>query len=161
MKLAALCCTFRRPHTLGQLIESYLRQDYPRELRELIILDDAGQYENQSGVGWQLVSIPRRFPATSASCIRRWGRPAAPAVRGRCRPCRTATGAPSMNYTYNTPGTYIFEFGSSAADPLGSGSGQFDSVVITVSARMAQVVRPQRSSYHMVNSVISCPIRLP
>ena len=41
MKLAALCCTFRRPHTLGQLIESYLRQDYPRELRELIILDDA------------------------------------------------------------------------------------------------------------------------
>ncbi|MCA9175168.1 MAG: glycosyltransferase family 2 protein, partial [Planctomycetales bacterium] len=61
MKLAALCCTFRRPHTLGQLIESYLRQDYPRELRELIILDDAGQYENQSGDGWQLVTIPRRF----------------------------------------------------------------------------------------------------
>ena len=61
MKLAALCCTFRRPHTLGQLIESYLRQDYPPELRELIILDDAGQYENQSGDGWQLISISRRF----------------------------------------------------------------------------------------------------
>ena len=61
MKLAALCCTFRRPHTLGQLIESYLRQDYPPELRELIILDDAGQYENQSGEGWRLVSIPARF----------------------------------------------------------------------------------------------------
>lgn len=61
MKLAALCCTYHRPHTLGQLIECYLRQDYPPELRELVILDDAGQYENQSGDGWQLVSIPRRF----------------------------------------------------------------------------------------------------
>lgn len=61
MKLAALCCTFRRPHTLGQLIESFLRQDYPAELRELVILDDAGQYENQSGEGWRLVSIPTRF----------------------------------------------------------------------------------------------------
>ena len=61
MKLAALCCTFRRPHTLGQLIESYLRQDYPAELRELVILDDAGQYDNQSGDGWRLVSIPTRF----------------------------------------------------------------------------------------------------
>lgn len=61
MKLAALCCTYLRPQTLGQLIESFLRQDYPRELRELVILDDAGQYENQEGDGWRLVSIPRRF----------------------------------------------------------------------------------------------------
>ena len=61
MKLAALCCTFRRPHTLGQLIECFLRQDYPSELRELIILDDAGQYENQAGDSWFLVSIPMRF----------------------------------------------------------------------------------------------------
>lgn len=61
MKLAALCCTFRRPHTLGQLVESFLRQDYPAELRELVILDDAGRYENQSGDGWRLVSIPSRF----------------------------------------------------------------------------------------------------
>lgn len=61
MKLAALCCTFRRPHSLGELIESFLRQDYPRELRELVILDDAGQYCHQRGDGWQLVSIPRRF----------------------------------------------------------------------------------------------------
>lgn len=61
MKLAALCCTFRRPHTLGQLVESFLRQDYPAELRELVILDDAGQYDNQTGDGWCLVSIPTRF----------------------------------------------------------------------------------------------------
>lgn len=61
MKLAALCCTYLRPAGLGQLIECFLRQDYPCELRELIILDDAGQYENQSGDGWRLVSIPNRF----------------------------------------------------------------------------------------------------
>jgi len=61
MKLAALCCTYRRPHLLGQLIESFRRQDYPRALRELVILDDAGQYENQEGDGWRLISIPRRF----------------------------------------------------------------------------------------------------
>jgi glycosyltransferase involved in cell wall biosynthesis len=61
MKLAALCCTYLRPGTLGQLIESFLRQDYPSENRELVILDDAGQYDNQEGDGWRLVSIPRRF----------------------------------------------------------------------------------------------------
>ena len=61
MKLAALCCTYLRPRSLGELIECFLRQDYPRELRELVILDDAGQYENQSGDGWRLVSIPHRF----------------------------------------------------------------------------------------------------
>lgn len=61
MKLSALCCTYLRPEMLGRLIECFLRQDYPKELRELVILDDAGQYDNQSGDGWQLVSIPRRF----------------------------------------------------------------------------------------------------
>jgi hypothetical protein len=61
MKLAALCCTYLRPQGLCQLIECFLRQDYPRELRELVILDDAGQYENQEGDGWRLISIPSRF----------------------------------------------------------------------------------------------------
>ncbi|MCZ2341702.1 MAG: hypothetical protein LC104_07885 [Bacteroidales bacterium] len=61
MKLAALCCTFHRPHLLGHLIESFLRQDYPRTHRELIILDDAGQYDNQAGDGWRLISVPARF----------------------------------------------------------------------------------------------------
>jgi glycosyltransferase involved in cell wall biosynthesis len=61
MKLAVLCCAYRRPYLLGQLGESFLRQDYPREFRQLVVLDDAGQYGNQSGDGWQLVSIPARF----------------------------------------------------------------------------------------------------
>ncbi|WP_425619233.1 glycosyltransferase [Anatilimnocola sp. NA78] len=61
MKLAALCCTFRRSHLLGELIESFLRQTYPSDLRELIILDDAGEYGNQQGEGWRIISLPRRF----------------------------------------------------------------------------------------------------
>lgn len=61
MKLAALCCTYRRAHTLGHLIESYLRQDYPSELRELVILDDAGEYGDRQGDGWRIVSVPQRY----------------------------------------------------------------------------------------------------
>ena len=61
MKLAAICCTYLRPTMLGHLIECFRRQDYPLENRELIILDDAGQYRNQEGDGWRLVSYPRRF----------------------------------------------------------------------------------------------------
>ena len=61
MKLAALCCTYLRPDGLGQLIECFNRQDYPLDQRELVILDDAGQYENQSGEGWRLLSVPNRF----------------------------------------------------------------------------------------------------
>jgi hypothetical protein len=61
MKLTAFCCTYLRPALLGQLIECFQRQDYPRESRELVILDDAGQYEHQSGDGWRLISVPQRF----------------------------------------------------------------------------------------------------
>lgn len=60
-KIACLCCTYMRPHLLGESIECFLRQDYPAERRELIVLDDAGQYEEQEGDGWRIVSIARRF----------------------------------------------------------------------------------------------------
>jgi glycosyltransferase involved in cell wall biosynthesis len=60
-QLSVCCCTWNRPQMLGELIYSYLIQDYPPELRELIILDDGGQYENEKGDGWQLISFPRRF----------------------------------------------------------------------------------------------------
>jgi glycosyltransferase involved in cell wall biosynthesis len=62
MKIAAVCCTFLRPRQLGHLIHCFLRQDYPAEKRELVILDDAGQYGNQEGDGWRLVSAPHRYP---------------------------------------------------------------------------------------------------
>jgi glycosyltransferase involved in cell wall biosynthesis len=61
MKLAAICCTYVRPKALAAVIECFLRQDYPVELRELIVLDDAGQYANQAGNRWRLVSSPVRF----------------------------------------------------------------------------------------------------
>lgn len=61
MKLAAVCCTYKRPKELATAIECFLRQDYPAELRELIVLDDAGQYDHQSGEGWRLVSTAVRF----------------------------------------------------------------------------------------------------
>jgi len=44
LKIACLCCTFNRPAQLAEAVESFLRQNYPAELRELLILDDAGQY---------------------------------------------------------------------------------------------------------------------
>lgn len=62
MKIAAVCCTYLRPQQLGQMIHCFLRQDYPAALRELVILDDAGQYESQVGDGWRLLSTPCRFP---------------------------------------------------------------------------------------------------
>jgi glycosyltransferase involved in cell wall biosynthesis len=61
MKLAVVCCTYARPKLLAEAIESFLRQDYPAHLREMIVLDDAGQYAAQSGNGWAIVSIARRF----------------------------------------------------------------------------------------------------
>ena len=45
MKIAAVCITYLRPRQLGWMIECFLRQDYPPQRRQLVILDDAGQYE--------------------------------------------------------------------------------------------------------------------
>ncbi len=59
MKIAAVCITYLRPRQLGRMIRCFERQDYPD--RELIILDDAGQYQNAKGDRWQLISVPRRF----------------------------------------------------------------------------------------------------
>jgi len=61
VKIAAICCTYKRPKLLAEAIESFLRQDYPAAQREMIILDDAGQYENQIGDGWRIVSLTTRF----------------------------------------------------------------------------------------------------
>ena len=64
MKLSCICITYNRPQLLQRLIECYLRQEYPSELCELIILDDGGQYTNQFHSelkNWSLISIPKRF----------------------------------------------------------------------------------------------------
>lgn len=63
-KLACLCCTYGRPRLLAHALESYLRQDYPSDRVELIVLDDAGQYTSQTHETpkhWQIVSTAQRF----------------------------------------------------------------------------------------------------
>jgi glycosyltransferase involved in cell wall biosynthesis len=62
MKIAAVCCTYHRPRLLGYVIKCFLEQDMPKSHRELVILDDAGQYRDQRGDGWRLVSLPQRYP---------------------------------------------------------------------------------------------------
>lgn len=60
-RIAAVCLTFNRPRLLGRVIECFLRQTCDN--RELIILDDLGQYPDQpSGDRWRVVSVPDRFP---------------------------------------------------------------------------------------------------
>ena len=64
MKIACLCLTFNRPAQLAEAVESFLRQTYPAELRELIILDDAGQYDPAACdhlPGVKLVTTRHRF----------------------------------------------------------------------------------------------------
>jgi glycosyltransferase involved in cell wall biosynthesis len=53
MKIAVVCVTYNRPRQLGQMIRCFQRQDYAR--RELVILDDAGQYKPTEGPLWRLV----------------------------------------------------------------------------------------------------------
>lgn len=59
MKIAAVCVTWNRPELLGRLVGCFEAQDYPD--RELLILDDAGQYGDRRGDRWRLISIPHRW----------------------------------------------------------------------------------------------------
>ncbi|HEY0985311.1 glycosyltransferase [Schlesneria sp.] len=59
--VSCVCPTFGRPALLANALACYLAQDYPLERRELIVLDDAGQYGSQAGEGWEVISVPRRF----------------------------------------------------------------------------------------------------
>jgi len=64
MKIACLCVTFNRPAQLAEAVESFLRQTYPAELRELVILDDAGQYDPAACdhlPGVKLITTRHRF----------------------------------------------------------------------------------------------------
>ena len=49
MKIAVVVCTYNRPAGLGHLVRAFELQDYAD--REMVILDDAGQYPSQSAVG--------------------------------------------------------------------------------------------------------------
>lgn len=60
MKIAAVCITYMRPKQLAYMLWCFEHQDH--EDRELVILDDAGQYENSEGDRWRLVSVAQRYP---------------------------------------------------------------------------------------------------
>ncbi len=60
MKIAAVTCTYLRPAQLARLLYCFLQQDWPD--RELVILDDAGQYDPQQGDRWRLVLAAERYP---------------------------------------------------------------------------------------------------
>jgi hypothetical protein len=64
MKIAAVTVTYKRPVQLGRMLACFLAQDYAD--RELVILDDAGQYANQEGDRWRLVSVEGRYPTLGA-----------------------------------------------------------------------------------------------
>lgn len=57
--ICAFTPTYNRPELLGRMIKCFERQTYAN--RYLIILDDGGQYENQKGDRWELISLPRRI----------------------------------------------------------------------------------------------------
>jgi hypothetical protein len=60
--VSCLCSTYRHPKLLRNAVACFLAQDYPADRRELIILDDYGQYTNRSYPGgYHVVSIKRRF----------------------------------------------------------------------------------------------------
>jgi len=60
VKIAAVCCTYLRPVQLGRMIRCFELQDYPDA--ELVVLDDAGQYDGRRGDRWRLFSSRRRWP---------------------------------------------------------------------------------------------------
>ena len=64
--LVALCPTFRRPDCLRNALACWLAQDYPDDRRELLILDDAGQWPSQAGHRWKLLAVRPRYESLPA-----------------------------------------------------------------------------------------------
>lgn len=61
--VCCLCPTYRRkPELLANAIACFEAQTYPLSRRFLIVLDDAGEIAPTHGDGWQIVSVPDRYP---------------------------------------------------------------------------------------------------
>ena len=59
--VTCLCPTYKRPEMLANAIKCFEMQNYPKDRCELIVLDDAGQYEGDiKGENWRIVSQPNR-----------------------------------------------------------------------------------------------------
>jgi len=61
-----LCPTYGRPRLVESAIAMFQAQTYPKHLRRLLILDDAGQIDEQCGDAWSLFSTKTRFPCLPA-----------------------------------------------------------------------------------------------
>ncbi len=62
--VSCLCPTFHRPRLLANALACFLAQDYPSDRRELIILDDGGDFaERPMADGWTISLSPGRFPS--------------------------------------------------------------------------------------------------
>jgi len=60
MKIGVACITYLRPKKLAQMLYCFEQQTHAD--RELVILDDAGQYADCEGDRWRLVSRDKRWP---------------------------------------------------------------------------------------------------
>ena len=60
--ISCICPTYKRPRLLQNALACFLAQDYPEDRRELIICDDAAQYDSQEGPDWKLQSTDLRYP---------------------------------------------------------------------------------------------------
>lgn len=54
--ISCLCPTYKRPRCLANAIACFLNQDYPADRRELIVFDDAGQYEPMWSSRYRIIS---------------------------------------------------------------------------------------------------------
>ncbi len=67
MKIVCLCCTHMRPQQLVNVIRDFELFDYPD--KQLLILDDAGQYPSEpSGPGWSIISRRGKYRTLGEKC---------------------------------------------------------------------------------------------
>lgn len=61
MRILCLCATYGRPKLLANAVACFERQNYPKNQRYLLVLDDAGQYAPAEGENWRIISTPKRY----------------------------------------------------------------------------------------------------
>ncbi len=64
--VSVLCSTYGRPKFLANAFSCFLGQDYPATRRQLLILDDRGDFDATTADNMQLFSTKTRFPSTAA-----------------------------------------------------------------------------------------------
>jgi len=60
MFLSCVCPTYKRPDLLSNSLACFLAQDFPKELCELVIYDDAGQFTSCKNGNVEIISVNKR-----------------------------------------------------------------------------------------------------